>query len=224
MLNWPKKELLMYIQSLEDRLPSLDPNKVDRKKIFKIIKIISKINNILRQISRVFRDNKITLSVLRRFLENEIKPICFRLYNILKQLLDMPSFCNCEELSKLVFLLNDIGCCKIAKELFQLQIRKIDDDFVLAEILDKIFESGFLDLALIGLRKIRENGYTSYEIIYNEALINYLLGNNFEALKLLKTISNQFGQKKPVISLLAPIYIAIGNLEEAKKLFRILRR
>ncbi len=225
MSKWSKKDVLRQLAILEKSLSQLRSEKntfgksiiIVEKSFFKLIKHLS-------SASKFFMTPSYKISQLSRFLATEIKPICSRVFRVTSEILSLYiSLRRIDYLISSIKMLNDCGCGDEAKKLFNLLLEHLDDYVNLADLIDKALECGFLDIALKGLRKLRKKGYSFFEIDYNEALVNYLCGNDMEALKIAETAIKKYGPRKQLLGLLSAIYIAIGHFEKSKEILSTLR-
>jgi len=200
-------------------------DKRNKKNLVKILKKkITKLKNFLRKNSKIFDNSKLSLVNIREFIDKVVKPIC----RDLSKIVHLACFLNeTDEIMDILIefskSLHDFGCSNLSKNIFSNLIEKINDYVKLSDILDLVLECGYLDLALNTLRKMREQGLVTFATAYNEALIKYLLGEDLEALKLVKIIIKRYGLRSELLGLLSAIYIGVGDLSSAKETLSILR-
>ena len=98
---------------------------------------------------------------------------------------------------------------------------------MLSEIADITYEIGLFDISHKALLKLFRIGDKRVEILYNIALLEYLMGKNEIALKRLEKIGKKRGiiglNREKIAYLMGAIHLSRGDIEQAKKLFKIAR-
>ncbi len=194
--------------------------------IKRIKESISKFRIFLREQAKIFEDYKITIRYIRNYVKIVVRPICSNISRLINNILSLPDWKNhklINALSDLSKSLHDFGCNDVAKYIFEKLYLNINDYIKLSDLLDKVLECGYLDLALKITKKMHRNGFIAFATAYNEALIRYLLGDDLGSLKLIKKIIKQFGFRFELLGLMVAIHIALGDFNNAKNVISILR-
>lgn len=198
----------------------------DKQSIKKIKRKISKLINMLKSDSKIFKNPKLTISQVKLFMNKVVKPVCSEFRSLVPLFLKLIESKQSDILSKLLELhksLYDFGCDDISRELFNHLIKRTNDLIMLSDLLDLALECGYLDLALKITKKMHENGSIIFGTAYNEALARYLLGDDIGSLSTLKEIMKKYGLRHELFGLLSAIYIALGEFNNAKEILRLAR-
>ncbi len=155
-----------------------------------------------------------------------LKPIVDRLFNLFPLLLKIQEI-DMVRLVDLLGILYEASASEKVKVFFEKIIKSSSDEIVLSELADVAYDIGLFDVSYKALLKLFSMGNKRVEILYNIALLEYLMGKNESALLRLKKISKN--KKKVsfnygrIAYLMGAIHLSRGDIEQAKKLFKIAR-
>ncbi len=213
-----------YRNHINEILELISDRNLSKRTLRHLKKKLSKLRRFLKKNAKIFDDHKVSLDQIKLFINKAVKPLCRDLEKKVHLFLSINE--QNETISLLGSLsksLHDFGCDDLSKKMFNNLIDRTSDAVKLSELLDYVLECGYLDLALKIAKKMRENGLAVFAIMYNEALIKYLLGKDLESLRIVRSIISKYGLRPEILGLLSAIYIGIGELEDAKKYLNILR-
>jgi len=221
MLKKSKREILERLRIINQYLYKVKNTKRTSKEAIMIIeKNLLQITKKLNKLADVFIRPDYKLLELKK-IAKELRSICKQVYaSIIHAGVEFQSYTVLIMLAK---SLNDCGCHDYATKLFLHILERATNYSEIADLVDKTIECGLLDIALEGLKKLRKMGFSYFEIVYNEALINYLIGRDLEAFRLLKLSLREFGEKRQLLGLLVAVNIALGFFDEAKEILMKIR-
>ncbi len=194
-------------------------NVIDRKLIRKIENLIERLLRNLRFFSAMFLNYRYGPNFLSQ-IRNKTCSLCNRLGQlIIKNIALLRRDLILRSVKEIV----NCGCLKTAEKVFNMLIDNSENFSGLADTIDNAIECGFLDIALRGLVKLADKGLSFKEIMYNRALICYLMGRDKEALQILQDAVKKYGEQRQFLGLLSAVYIGLGLFDQAKKILERIR-
>jgi len=196
-----------------------------RQKAIKISYYISAITEILNlELMPLRRIGSHPLEIQKKL--NLLKPIVNRFLTLLPLLLNVREI-DMIRLIDFLGVLYEASASEQVKIFFEKVIEQSSDEIVLSEIADITYEIGLFDISHKALLKLFRIGDKRVEILYNIALLEYLMGKNEIALKRLEKIGKKRGiiglNREKIAYLMGAIHLSRGDIEQAKKLFKIAR-